>query len=127
MSSAGRRYHLHGDAATGDQRFQQPIAGAVLLPPATDCRIMQVGDGWRPLGLDLASNVYVIAREHSHLRMMGGGYAGVSTTRPTTLPARSSSITAFTSVNGLVATGTGGTPVRRTRSINSFISGKLPT
>jgi hypothetical protein len=53
--------------------------------------------------------------------------AGVNTTRPITLPARNWSMTAFTSSSGLVATGTGGTPVRRTSSINSFISGRLPT
>src|SRR5205814_2932573 len=37
---------------------------------------------------------------------------GVTTTRPMILPARKSSMTAFTSLSGLVATGTCGGPVR---------------
>src|SRR5215831_40927 len=56
-----------------------------------------------------------------------GRHAGVSTTRPTILPARSSPWTALTSSSGRVATGTSGNPVRRTSSINSVISGTLPT
>src|ERR1700692_980113 len=58
---------------------------------------------------------------------VGRHYAGVSTTRPVTLPARSSSCTALTSFSGRVETGTSGRPLRRTRSISSVISGTLPT
>ena len=53
--------------------------------------------------------------------------AGVSTTRPTILPARRSFSVAFTSSSGRVRIGTGGMPVRFTRSSSSAMSLWLPT
>src|SRR6185295_4682358 len=109
---------------------------------------MQAGNTKRAAGLDLAGDVGVVDRAFGSKRdHRGAGIAlvalldrrlhcaqcgcihfcspyaaGVSTTRPVILPARRSLSASFTSSSGRVRIGTGGMPVRFTRSSNSAMS-----
>src|SRR5215212_3196913 len=146
------RYRLQRHARAGYQRLEQHVAGAKLHARAAGCR-MQARHRQRAPGLDLAGDLAVVERalrfERDH---RGAGIAfvaildrrlhraqcgcvhssspyaaGVSTTRPTILPARRSLSVSFTASSGRVLIGTGGMPVRFTRSSSSAMSLWLPT
>jgi hypothetical protein len=103
---------------TSSAAFNRPTAGlrpGVSAKPVTAHEMI-------PLRCMVSPMLFLTNRAREAAKIYG-----VSTTRPMILPARKSSITAFTTSSGLVATGTCGSPARRTSAINSAISGTLPT